>query len=363
MIWSRRLSGTRSPSLVLGGPGALDRLPEQAANAARVGSRLFVFTDENVSAVWGLPILRLMGGAAHVDDVFVVPPGETSKSVTRLLECWDWLAARGARRNDIVVALGGGVVGDLAGFSAATYLRGLSLWQIPTTLLAQVDSSVGGKTGVNLEAGKNLVGSFYQPELVIADPATLATLPENEYVGGLGEVVKYGLLLGEDLFRVLEANSGAVTARDQEILGDLVHRCVEYKADVVDEDELDQGRRAVLNLGHTAAHALERTLGYGAISHGRAVALGLLVATELSEGLLGLDPKVRVRTRGLLETLGLPVSVELPPVESLVAAASRDKKVIAGTTGFVGLAAIGAPVWGVDVPSSRFAQALEVIRV
>lgn len=362
MTWSRNLSGTRSPSLVLGGPGALELLPARAADAAAAGSRLFVLTDDNVRAAWGLPVLRLLGSAARVEDVLVLPPGETSKSVARLLECWDWLAARGARRNDIVIALGGGVVGDLAGFTAATYLRGLSLWQIPTTLLAQVDSSVGGKTGVNLDAGKNLVGSFYQPELVIADPATLATLPDCEYIGGLGEVVKYGLLHGEDLFRLLEANSAAVLGRDQETLGDLVRRCVEYKADVVDEDELEQGRRAVLNFGHTAAHALERTFGYGAISHGRAVALGLLVAIALSEDLLGLDPEVQVRTRALLETLGLPVSIELPAVESLLAAASRDKKVIANTTGFVGLTAVGAPVWGVNVPSSRFAEALEVIR-
>lgn len=363
MTWSRNLADTIRPSLVLGGPGALDLLPARSAAAAEAGSRLFVLTDDNVMALWGFPALRLMGSAASIEDILVVPPGETSKSVSRLAECWDWMAARGARRNDILVALGGGVVGDLAGFTAATYLRGMSLWQIPTTLLAQVDSSVGGKTGVNLEAGKNLVGSFYQPELVIADPATLATLPEDEYIGGLGEVVKYGLLHGEDLFSTLETNTAAIVARDETIMGDLVHRCVEYKAAVVEEDELDQGRRAVLNLGHTAAHALERTLGYGNIGHGRAVALGLLVAATLSERLLGLDPDVRVRTRRLLGKFRLPASMALPPVDSLLTAASRDKKVTAGTTGFVGLAAIGAPVWGVNVPASHFAEALEVIRI
>lgn len=362
MTWSRNLSETRRPSLVVGGTGALELLPARAADAAAAGARLFVLTDDNVMGLWGRSVLGLLGAAAHIDDILVVPPGEASKSVARLAGCWDWLAARGARRNDIVVALGGGVVGDLAGFAASTYLRGMSLWQIPTTLLAQVDSSVGGKTGVNLEAGKNLVGAFYQPELVIADPETLSTLPEGEYLGGLGEVVKYGLLHGEDLFSLLEANTGAVVGREHELLGDIVRRCVAHKADVVEEDELDQGRRAVLNLGHTAAHALERTLGYGTISHGRAVGLGLLVATALSEDLLGLDPRVRVRTRRLLDALGLPVTVHLPPVESLLVAASRDKKVTAGTSGFVGLAAIGAPVWGVDVPASRFAEALEVIR-
>ncbi len=362
MTWTRNLTGTRCPSVVVGGPAALETLSSRAMAAADAGSRLFVLTDDNVMALWGLPILRMMGAAAHVEDILVVLPGETSKSVATLSSCWDWLAERGARRDDTVIALGGGVVGDLAGFAAATYLRGMALWQVPTTLLAQVDSSVGGKTGVNLGAGKNLVGSFYQPELVIADPATLVTLPRDDYLGGLGEVVKYGLLQGEDFFSVLEANVGPMTERDQAMLGNLVQRCVEYKADVVEEDELDQDRRAVLNLGHTAAHALERTLGYGAISHGRAVALGLLVATALSERLLGLDPQVRVRTRRLMEGLGLPVKIALPPVETLLVAASRDKKVTASTSGFVGLAAIGAPVWRVDVPASHFVEALEVIR-
>jgi 3-dehydroquinate synthase len=348
--------------LVIGGDGALEHLAPRAAAAAAAGSRFFVVTDHNVKAAWGGVLLELLDAAARPEDLLSVPPGEASKSVENLAACWDWLAARGARRDDVVVVLGGGVVGDLGGFASSTYLRGISLWQIPTSLVAQVDSSVGGKTGVDLVAGKNLVGSFYQPDLVIVDPATLTTLPHEEYVGGLGEVVKYGLLHSEELFSTLEDNIELVMTRDRQLLGTLVQRCLEYKADVVEEDELDQDRRAVLNLGHTTAHVLERSLGYGALSHGRAVALGLLVSLRLSEELLGLGPEVQGRARRLLRALGLPVGVTLPPIESLLTAASRDKKITAGGSGFVGLAAIGAPVWGMDVPATLFTSAMEAIR-
>lgn len=362
MIWTRELGGTRRASVVVGGQGAFEQLGMYALQAAAAGSRLFVITDENVERAWGERILDLLGAASGGDYVLALTAGEGTKSLSKLELCWNWLAFRGARREDVVVALGGGVVGDLAGFAAATYLRGLSLWQIPTSVLAQVDSSVGGKTAVNLEAGKNLVGSFYQPDFVVIEPGTLATLPEEEYVSGLGEVVKYCLLHGEDLLDVLEKNIDAVRVRDRQIMDDLVRRCVNYKADVVEEDEFDQGRRAVLNLGHTAAHALERTVGYGAISHGSAVALGLLVAVALSEEYLGLEAEVLTRTRRILERLGIPTTIDLPPVESMLAAATRDKKISAGGTGFVGLASLGAPVWGLNVTPARFAAALEVIR-
>ncbi|OFV84466.1 MAG: hypothetical protein A2W26_13750 [Acidobacteria bacterium RBG_16_64_8] len=260
------------------------------------------------------------------------------------------------------MALGGGVIGDLAGFAAATYQRGVSLWQIPTSLVAQVDSSVGGKTGINLELGKNLVGAFYQPDLAVVDPVTLGTLPRDEYINGLGEVVKYGLLHTGSLFTRLEENSEAVVERDPGVVGDLVKKCVTYKAAVVEEDERDQGRRAVLNLGHTTAHALEVARGYGSISHGRAVALGLLVALVVSERLLGLDRSIRDRTLGLLDSFGLPRVTELPDMESLLAAVGRDKKTLASTRGFVGLRAIGDPVWGLDVPAVIMREALEGLR-
>ena len=361
MTWERALERTGRPSLVVVGVGALDLLASRAAQTAEEGRRLLVVTDENVRAAWGETIVTLLGPALRAGDVFVVPPGEASKSSATLTACWDWLAERGCRRDDIVVAVGGGVVGDLAGFAAATYQRGIGLWQIPTTLLAQVDSSVGGKTAINLSAGKNLVGAFYQPDLVVVDPVTLSTLPDGEYRGGLGEVAKYGLL-DTDLFELVEKESDVIAERDPEAVASLVRRCIDYKASVVEEDELDRGRRAVLNLGHTVGHALEVTTGYGSLSHGTAVALGLLVALAVSERTLGLDAQVRERTSRLLASWSLPVAISLPPVSSLLLAMAKDKKVTAGTTGFVGLRQLGEPVWGLSVSADILTGALEVIR-
>lgn len=360
--WGRRLAGTGRPSLLVGGPGALSTVETAARDASTKGARLFVVTDRNVQDAWGEPVMAALGDAGSRTKAFVMPPGEASKTVSMLERCWEWLASEGCRRDDILVALGGGVVGDLAGFAAATYHRGIGLWQIPSSLLAQVDSGVGGKTAVNLAAGKNLVGAFYQPDLVLIDQDLLDTLPEEEFVSGMGEVVKYALLAGGKLLEDLEALASALRARETGPLGPTVQRCVAYKAEVVAHDERDTGRRAVLNLGHTTAHALEATLGFGTIPHGSAVALGLLVALRVSERCLGLDPTLAERTVSLLERLGLPTSVDLPPVEEVVAAAARDKKVVAGTAGFVGLRAPGEPEWGIDVPPAILMEALEVIR-
>ena len=323
---------------------------------------MFTVTDQNVAKAWGGAVRELFGKTGDAVEPLVMAPGEQSKAVGGLETCWEWLAARGARRDDIVVALGGGVVGDLAGFAAATYQRGVGLWQVPTSLLAQVDSSVGGKTAINLAAGKNLAGAFYQPELVVIDPEALVTLPEADFVNGLGEVVKHALLVGDSLFVRLEDERRSVHERDIGLLSEVIRANVRYKAAVVAEDEFDTGRRAVLNLGHTTAHALELTLGYGRLGHGQAVGLGLLVALAVSERLLGLAPELRERTRALLADLGLPVSVELPPADVLKAAAAKDKKVTAGSTGFVGLRALGDPVCKLTLPDGLFAEALEVIR-
>lgn len=360
-LWGRRLASTARTSLIVGGKHALSVLSRQAAAARAAGSRLFVVTDGNVMVGWGERVLTALGEASS-DTFLVMEPGEASKNVASLERCWDWLAGRGVRRDDIVVALGGGVVGDLAGFAAATYQRGIALWQIPTSLLAQVDSSVGGKTAVNLRTGKNLVGVFYQPDLVVADPATLSTLPDEEYVAGLGEVVKYALLMSPPFLSWLEGEVEAVMGRDPRVVGRLVKACVIYKARVVDEDEREGARRAVLNLGHTTAHALEVVRGYGALSHGSAVALGLLVALAASERILGLDESVRERTRALLAQFGLPTTLPLLCAEDLLAAMAHDKKVKAGSSGFVGLKDLGTPVWGLDVSNGALIQALEVIR-
>ncbi len=361
-MWGRRTISTGRSSLIMGGSGSLSCLERLATTAGEEGRRLFVFTDENVIRLWGDGVLSHLGEVSLRPDPLVLPPGERSKSVSSLKRCWDWLAEQGARRDDIAVALGGGVIGDLAGFTASTYHRGISLWQIPTSLLAQVDSSIGGKTAVNLEAGKNLAGSFYQPDVVVIDPMTLQTLPDREYASGLGEVIKYGLLHSQGLLNRLEDEADAVVARERGVMSDLVKTCVGYKARVVEGDELDRGGRAVLNLGHTVAHALEVTGGYGAIRHGRAVALGTLVSLAVSERLTGLDRTVRERTRALMARFGLPTTLPLEDLPQIMSAVSRDKKVVAGSSGFVGLRAIGEPVWGMDVPASLLEECMEVIR-
>lgn len=359
--WGQRLAGTERPSTIIGGLGCLGGLRPKAQETASRGARIFTITDENVEAAWGEAVRESLGSSAGAEPL-VLPPGEQSKTVSNLERCWEWLAASGVRRDDVVLALGGGVIGDLVGFAAATYQRGVSLWQVPTSLLAQVDSSVGGKTAIDLTAGKNLAGAFHQPELVFIDPATLSTLPEREFINGLGEVVKYGLLAGEESFGELEREAQRVLERDHVVLSSLIKTCVRYKAAVVAEDERDTGRRAVLNLGHTTAHALEVGLGFGTLGHGEAVGLGLLVALALSERLLDLDGNARRRTTSLLRTLGLPVTVALPSTEVLADAARKDKKVVAGSTGFVGLQAVGDPVWRVALPDGLFEEALEVIR-
>ena len=360
-LWGRRLMATARPSLVVGGKDALRFLGVRATRVRGSGAALHVVSDRNVMKAWGEHVMSLLGGEA-AEGAFVLEPGGGSKSTAVLGRCWEWLASRKARRDDVVVALGGGVVGDLAGFAAATYLRGVSLWQVPTSLLAQVDSSVGGKTAVNLEAGKNLVGAFYQPDLVVIDPATLATLPSAEYAGGLGEVVKHALLTSEEAVASLEKEAKAIRERDVDVVERVVKRNVSVKAAVVEEDEREAGRRAILNLGHTTAHAIEKSIGYGAIGHGQAVALGQLVALAVSERVLGLDPRVRERVRALLGELGLESSAELPAAEVLIKAAEHDKKVRSDSSGFVGLRAVGEPVWGVDVPAEVLISAVEVIR-
>jgi 3-dehydroquinate synthase len=262
----------------------------------------------------------------------------------------------------VVVALGGGVVGDLAGFAAATYQRGVSLWQVPTTTLSQVDSSVGGKTAINLGAGKNLVGAFYQPDLVIVDPMTLTTLADDDYVGGLGEVVKHALLASPRALGRLEADAAGIRERDPAVVGRMVNESIGFKVSVVQDDEREWGRRTVLNLGHTIAHAIELVEGLGSMGHGCAVSLGLMVALAVSEDLLGLDPSVRVRVGALLSDFGLATTMPLPSVDLLLAAAGGDKKVRAGTRGFVGLRALGDPVWGLDVSREQLIKSLGVIK-
>lgn len=359
-LWGRWLSGTSRSSVIVGGSGALRYLRAASAEALGEGRSLHLITDSNVLMHWGSQVSSILGGL-HSDDMHVIEPGEASKDAKTLIGCWEWLAQRNSRRQDIVVALGGGVVGDLAGLVASTYHRGVQLWQIPTSLLAQVDSSVGGKTAINLREGKNLVGTFYQPDLVVIDPATLQTLPDIDYAGALGEVTKHALLRSEDSLAWLEQNAQAVALRDESVLGELLRWNVFLKASVVEADERESGQRAILNLGHTVGHALENCLGYGALGHGRAVALGLLVSLAISEQLLGLDESVRRRVRTLFQGWGVDPNLELPSTHALFDAVAHDKKASTSSSGFVGLRRPGDPVTGLDVDNQLLTASLEVI--
>ncbi len=360
-LWGRRLKGTQRPSVIVGGVGALRVLGTRGRAVLETGRRLFVITDSNVADAWGEEVCDRLG-VLPSRDMLVFEPGEATKNSGSLARCWDWLAGAGARRDDVVIALGGGVIGDLAGFAAATYQRGVELWQVPTTLLAQVDSSIGGKTAIDLSAGKNLVGAFYQPDLVLIDPVTLTTLARVDFMAGLGEVVKHALLTSTSAFERLEGVAENLAARDLATISSVVRESVGIKARFVEQDERERGMRAVLNLGHTVGHALELVSGYGRLSHGAAVALGLQVSLAVSEDLLGLDPNLRSRVKRLCEVFGLPTRWTLPDVERLVAATSLDKKARAGSSGFVGLRAPGEPVWDLNVPPQQLASRLEVIR-
>jgi 3-dehydroquinate synthase len=299
-------------------------------------SHAVVVTDANVEQPHAIGVVGSLARLGAAVDLLVVEPGEPSKSVEIADQLWNKLLDLGADRKTVIVAVGGGVIGDLAGFIAATYARGIALAQVPTTLLAQVDSSVGGKVGVNVPGAKNMVGAFWQPLGVLIDTSVLATLPPREYRSGLAEVVKYGVILDADLFGYLEANAAALVARDAAVLRSVVARCCQLKADVVAGDEREEtGLRAVLNYGHTFAHALEALTGYGHLLHGEAVAIGMLCASRLAERLGRIDATLTRRQFELLTALSLPT--ELPKVdpEEMLAAMSHDKKVEHGRLRFV----------------------------
>ena len=265
--------------------------------------RVALIADETV---WQLAEAGRLGSFSWTGDTLTVPPGEATKSRDTWAQLSDTLLSRQFGRDSGLIGLGGGVVGDLTGFVAATYMRGIPYLLVPTTLLAMVDASVGGKTGVNTSQGKNLVGAFHPPKAVIADPNTLDTLPEREFRSGLAEAVKHGLIADESYFEWIERHADPILQRDPETLVRLVRRSVEIKAEVVGEDERESGRRAILNAGHTVAHALESASGYR-LSHGEAVALGLVAETELSVRLGVAEPRLSTRLVPILRQLGLPV--------------------------------------------------------
>lgn len=337
----------------------LARLGDDCA-ALKLGARCAVITDSRVGKIFAKSALKSLSAAGFDASLITVPAGEKSKSLTVVENCYDQLAAHRLERKSFIVALGGGVVGDLAGFVAATYLRGIPFVQVPTTLLAQVDSSVGGKTGVNLKSGKNLVGAFYQPRTVLCDLDTLKTLPRREYISGLAEVIKYGVIYDPVLFAQLERNLPLLLKRDAKTLRDVIARCCEIKAEVVGQDETESGLRAILNFGHTIGHAIENSSGYGKFLHGEAISIGQVAAAKLSHKLLGLSPAEVLRIEKLFVRAGLPVKIKLSPAQKkkLFAAMLLDKKVSGGEVKFVLAQKIGKVVWGQKVPTALIEEVM-----
>jgi 3-dehydroquinate synthase len=350
--------GDRTYSIMIG-PGLLSRLGRECKKL-NLGLRCAIISDSNVAPRYANTAEQSLRGAGFDIVTVVLPAGETAKSLKTVQSCYDQLAAHRLERKSFIVALGGGVVGDLAGFVAATYLRGISFVQVPTTLLAQVDSSVGGKVGVNLKAGKNLVGAFHQPKLVVCDLETLRTLPEREFRAGLGEVIKYGVIYDADLFRRLERDMPRMLKLDRNLLAAVVARCCEIKADVVGQDETETGLRAILNFGHTIGHAIENSIGYGRYLHGEAIAIGQAAAAQLSAAVLGLPNGDALRIGNLLSAAGLPTQIRLGPPQRrrLLEAMKLDKKVSAGDVQFVLAEKIGKVVWGRKVPPALLDRAL-----
>ena len=352
--------GERSYPIIVGS-GVLQSAPAQLC--ALQPSQLVLITHPHLAQWYGEPLKASLERQGVPTCLLTVPPGERTKRwevAGRLLR---QMAQRALDRRCIVVALGGGVVGDLAGFVSACYLRGVRTVQVPTTLLAQVDSSVGGKTGVNLPEGKNLVGAFHQPSLVLIDTDTLKTLPHRHFRAGLAEVLKYGIIADEALWQLVKDEPVHLRQGHSPRLADIIYRCCEIKANIVSEDETEQGVRAILNFGHTVAHALESVVGYGRLLHGEAVSIGMVSAALLGES-LGITPVgTAEEIADALRALGLPVA--LPhgvEFESLLSVMPRDKKARDGQVRFVLIERIGQARLPVAVKEKEVLHALSVHR-
>lgn len=320
---------------------------------------VLVVTNDRVAPLYLQTLLTTLSAPGRRLESLVLPDGEAHKNADTLGQIYDALLQRRLSRKAVLVALGGGVIGDLTGYAAATYQRGIDFVQVPTTLLSQVDSSVGGKTGINHPLGKNMIGAFKQPIAVMIDPTVLATLPERELSAGLAEVIKYGLIHDADFFVWLEQHLDDLLARQADALVAAIARSCQLKAEVVAADETEQGIRAILNLGHTFGHAIEAEQGYGAWLHGEAVGAGMVMACDLSRRLGWIDATVFDRARSLIERARLPVAP--PPSmtpDDFINQMSRDKKVESGQLRLVLLQALGRAVVTADFDASQLQACL-----
>ena len=355
--------GARSYEVRIGA-GLLGQIAAQITPLLR-RRRVAIVTDDNVAAKHLDTVLAALDQAGIAASALRLPAGESTKAWPEFTRTVEWLLAEKIERRDIVIALGGGVVGDLVGFACAVLRRGVRFVQVPTTLLAQVDSSVGGKTGINSAHGKNLIGAFHQPSLVLADIGVLNTLAQRDLLAGYGEVVKYGLLGDEAFFDYLETHGPALARYDGEVILKAVTRSVEMKAAIVERDETEEGERALLNLGHTFCHALEKATGYSdRLLHGEGVAIGCALAFEVSQRLGLCAQEAPSRVRAHLKAMGMKTDLcdiagDLPDAEALLALMGQDKKVVDGKLRFILARGIGQAFVAEDVPPDVVVQVLK----
>lgn len=340
------------------GYGLLGKLGEKLK---KVGSSrvAIVISDGNVSRLYGDRVQEILKAAGFAVNSFVVPPGEESKSINTAIDIYNFLIKKRVERDDILIALGGGVIGDLAGFAAATYLRGIPWVQVPTSLVAMVDASIGGKVAVNHHEGKNLIGAFYQPNFVLADTQTLATLPKRELTSGWAEVVKYGLILDKEFFEFLESDAGRLIKLEQDVVSKAIIRSASLKAQVVSQDEKEREQRIILNYGHTIAHGLEAATQYSHFLHGEAVSIGMMGAAKLSQKSGILPTNVVKRQQSLLQKFGLPTTFSATGLAEIAKAMEVDKKTRAKKIRWVLLEDIGKTAIRANVSQQDVMAVLE----
>ena len=340
------------------GHGLEEKL-QSFVKTAGFSQKALLITDTNVGPLYGEKVKSLLDEAGLETELVAIPAGESSKSLRIAERLYTKAIELGLDRKSPIFALGGGVVGDLAGFIAATYMRGVPFVQLPTSLLAQVDSSVGGKVAVNHTLGKNLIGAFYQPKAVFMDLNFMKTLPKREIYTGLGEIVKYGIIYDQDFFDFLEQNQSAVLALEPAVAIHMIARSCEIKAAVVSEDEQEAGLRRILNFGHTMAHAIEKETGYTKYNHGEAVAIGIVGAADISFRLGMISQQEFQRVTSLVAQLHLPLEAEGCTVDAMYGDIFHDKKTVAGKVNWVLMQSIGTVTCRNDVPADVVKAAME----
>ena len=345
------------------GAKILGEVANFVADSKNFTKKILIVTEENIFAKFGGELTKNFSQAGINFEVAKVPDGETSKNLHEAEKLYTRAINFGLDRKSLILALGGGVIGDLAGFVAATFLRGVNLIQVPTTLLAQVDSSVGGKTAVNHELGKNLIGAFYQPRAVFIDTETLKTLPEREIKSGLGEVVKYGVIADPDFFSYLEENTEKILAGDEKIFTHIIKRSCEIKADTVSRDEKENGLRRILNFGHTIAHVIESETNYQKYRHGEAVSIGMIGAALIGEELGKTKTSDVERLKNLIQKLGMKTFCEGCDPEKMYLPLFRDKKTVGGKINWVLMKNFGEVEVTGEVPEKIVKKTLKNIAV